>query len=68
MVYIIGVKIIPAIFATRAFGFTNVCARTFTILSPMMSEVPQPIPEYLMMATCAIAAVLMLLVVEKLPK
>ena len=39
MVYSIGVKIIPTIFATRAFGITNVCARIFTILSPLMAEV-----------------------------
>lgn len=37
MVYIIGVKIIPTIFAARAFGVTNVAARTFTILSPLMA-------------------------------
>ena len=68
IVYIIGVKIIPSIFAARAFGVTNVCARTFTILSPLMAEVDYPVPEFLIIGTCAVAAVFMLLVVEKLPK
>ena len=68
MVYVIGVKIIPTIFAARAFGVTNVSARTFTILSPLMAEVKQPIPEYLIIGTCIVASFIMLLVQEKLPK
>ena len=46
IVYLIGVQLIPTLFAARTFGICNIAARTFTVMSPLMAEMNHPIPEY----------------------
>lgn len=42
----------------RVFGTCNVTARLMTVMSPMVAEAPDPTPELVMLASCAIAAIL----------
>ena len=44
MTFIASVELIPAIFATSAFGFANAVARIVTILSPLIAELDPPLP------------------------
>jgi hypothetical protein len=63
IVYLIGVELIPTLFAARTFGICNISARTFTVLSPLMAEMPDPIPEYTQICVCSLLIVINLFIV-----
>lgn len=42
----------------RVFGTCNVTARLITVMSPMVAEAPDPVPELSMLLSCALAAFL----------
>ena len=42
----------------RVFGTCNVTARTVTVMSSMVAEAAQPTPEFIMLVSCAVAAIL----------
>ena len=44
VLYLGSSKLFPVLFVGRAFGITNLFARLMTILAPMVTEMPDPIP------------------------
>uniref|UniRef100_A0A7S3IW85 Uncharacterized protein n=1 Tax=Strombidium inclinatum TaxID=197538 RepID=A0A7S3IW85_9SPIT len=67
MVYIANVKLIPTKFSTTVFGFWNVLARSVNSLSPLLSEMQEPTPMIVNICISAVAAVMSMLLVEKMP-
>lgn len=56
--YLANSTIFPAIFAGTSFGICNIGAKIATILSPMLAEVPPPIPMIVFSAIALIAILL----------
>ena len=58
MLYMSTLQFFPNQYMGRVFGTCNVTARLMTVMSPMVAEAPDPTPELVMLASCAIAAIL----------
>lgn len=67
-VYLASVGLIPTIFSSSVFGFCNVAARIFTIVSPVIAEQDAPLPMLICVTLSIIAAVASQMIVVKLPK
>jgi hypothetical protein len=59
--YLANSTIFPAIFAGAAFGLCNMGAKIATILSPMLAEVPPPVPMITFTCVAFLAAILSIL-------
>ena len=55
--YICTATLFPTLFVGAAFGITNFFSRFFTIFSPLVSEVPDPIPMLIFCFSTALAIV-----------
>lgn len=60
VVYVAHPDTFPPLFAATAFGLCNVCARTFSTLSPVIAQMKEPLPMWLFVILSGIAAVLSL--------
>ena len=58
MLYMSTISYFPSRFMGIVFGICNVTARAVTILAPMVAEAPVPTPEFSMVASCFVAAIL----------
>lgn len=58
MLYMSTLQYFPNRYMGRVFGTCNVTARFVTIMAPMVAELPSPIPEFIMIISCLIAAIL----------
>ena len=66
-VYLASVGLIPTMFASSVFGFCNVSARCFTIMSPVIAEQDAPLPMLIVVTASIIACFASQMIVVKLP-
>jgi len=59
--YLATPKMFPTILASTAFGICNVFARFSTVLSPLIAELPDPVPMSIFSVMCIASALLPLL-------
>lgn len=62
--YLATPQMFPIALCTTAFGICNIFARLFTILSPLIAEIPDPVPMTIFSIMCIGAAFLPLLLRE----
>ena len=56
--YIAHLDLFPLVFATTTMGVCNIVARSITIFSPMVAEIPYPVPAITFTTMSFIAAIL----------
>lgn len=44
MVYMAATMLVPTMFSSTVFGFSNFTARIITMIAPIMAEMPYPVP------------------------
>ena len=55
MIFTSTPMLFPTLFVGTAFGITNFTSRLFTVLSPLVAEMPQPIPMIVFCSSTALA-------------
>ena len=66
--FICFVQLIPTLYASSAFGFCNILARTLTILSPYLAEQNHPIPILSLIIMTTVGVAVSFGLVTKLPR
>jgi hypothetical protein len=68
MVFIASVQLIPTKLTGTVFGYSNVLARSITVLAPIVAEINYPTPLIINIATALVAAVASMQLILKMPK
>lgn len=63
--YLANGTLFPAIFAGTSFGLCNMGAKIATIMSPMLAEVPPPVPMITFTVVAGLAALLATMIITK---
>ena len=58
LVYIATPMMFPTALAATAYGICNIFARFFTIMSPLIAELPDPAPMSIFTIVCIVSAIL----------
>ena len=68
MVFVAAVSLTPTIFTASIFGFSNVAARSVTVLAPEVVEIPGVVPIVINVVCACVAGLVSTFLREKIPR
>ena len=67
LAYLGSMNLIPTIFSSSLFGFSNCMARGVTMVSPLIAELPYPVPNLIIILASGVAIATSQLIITNLP-